>query len=341
MPELRQNRITGHWVIIAENRGGRPRDFVVQQTVRNAGECPFCEGHEELTPGEVFAIRDNVTQPDTPGWRVRVIPNKYPATTMASEGSNLAPAGRPGTSNALSQSLTPGTTLHEVIIESPRHVLSLAALDDAQAADILAAYRTRIAQLGISHPQSNIILFKNSGPAAGATLAHLHSQLVASTLLTADQRARLAAFGAQPGYTVAHPETCSACEMVAQLPDALVVAHSPHFIAFCPHAARFPYETWVLPLRHEAHYDRLDPETLPELASLFRGVLVKLERILQVPAYNYILHTAPFDTARADHYHWHIEILPRITTLGGFELGTGCYINPLSPEHAAEELRGA
>lgn len=120
-----------------------------------------------------------------------------------------------------------------------------------------------------------------------------------------------------------------------------VVAESKQFVVLCPHASRLAYEMWLLPRAHEAHYSRASRDSLPELASLFRAALVKLQRIVKVPAYNYIVHTAPFDTPGADHYHWHIEILPRITTLAGFELGTGCYINPVSPESAAAELRQA
>ena len=121
----------------------------------------------------------------------------------------------------------------------------------------------------------------------------------------------------------------------------LLVAQTEHFAAICPHASRLPYEVWILPRRHSPHFDEIAPESLPELAGLFRGLLVKLEAILKSAAYNYIVHTAGFDTPQAEHYHWHIEILPRTTTLAGFELGTDCYINTVSPERAAQVLRTA
>ncbi len=316
MAELRCNPITGHWVIIAENRGTRPREISLEPVIHDQGECPFCEGHEKHTPGEVFAHRSKQTQPDAPGWQVRVIPNKFPAIT-----------------NNSTRQTDSGLFAHEVIIESPRHITNSTELDETDFREVFNVYCERMLQIGMAHPQSSVMIFKNNGPAAGATLSHLHSQLVASRLPTADQKSRLDNFRGQK---------CPACEMMT---DATlgnrVVAESTNFIVLCPHASRVCYEMWLLPREHQSHYSRINRESLPELASLFRQSLVKLERILKVPAYNYIIHTAPFDTTGADHYHWHIEILPRITTLAGFELGTGCYINPVSPERAAVELRQA
>jgi UDPglucose--hexose-1-phosphate uridylyltransferase len=220
-----------------------------------------------------------------------------------------------------------------VIIESPRHLTNTVELNEVEFAEVLDVYRERIAQQGAAHPQASVTIFKNNGPAAGATLVHLHSQLVVASLPTADQLHRLQSFRAA---------NCPACEMIADAAQQhRIVAETANYVVLCPHASRLCYEMWLLPKLHEAHYSRTSRESLPELASLFRAVLVKLERIVKVPAYNYIVHTAPFDTSGAVHYHWHIEILPRITTLAGFELGTGCYINPVSPERAAAELREA
>jgi UDPglucose--hexose-1-phosphate uridylyltransferase len=316
MADLRKNPITGHWVIVAENRGTRPREVSLEPVVRDHGSCPFCEGNEHLTPGEVLAHRPETSTADGPGWQVRVIPNKYPAITV---GESTSPAS--------------GLFAHEVVIESPRHLTNTTELDDAEFAEVLDVYRERILHFAEMHLQSNVMIFKNNGPAAGATLVHLHSQLVLSSLPTADQQSRVQSF---------RTEKCPACEMIADaIANNRIVAQSAHYVVLCPHASRFCYEMWLLPREHAAHYSRINRKSLPELASLFRQSLVKLERTVKVPAYNYIVHTAPFDTASADHYHWHIEILPRITTLAGFELGTGCYINPVPPERAATELRQA
>jgi UDPglucose--hexose-1-phosphate uridylyltransferase len=260
---------------------------------------------------------------------VRVIPNKYPAITS----SGNSPAG---------------LFAHEVIIESPRHLTNTTELDNRQFAEVLAVYGERMSQLGEAHPQSSAMIFKNNGPAAGATLVHLHSQLVVwqCSPLAPREDMHLAERDvynwAQHRLLSFRSEKCPVCEMIVDaVANHRVVAESEHFVVICPHASRLAYEMWLLPRTHQAHYSRVNRESLPELASLFRQSLVKLERTVKVPAYNYIVHTAPFDTAGADHYHWHIEILPRITTLAGFEMGTGCYINPVPPERAAAELRQA
>ena len=322
MAELLRNPITNHWVIVAENRGERPREVLLQPVVNEERECPFCEGAEHATPGEVLSRREPDSLADSPGWHVRVVPNKYPAVCGAERG----------------------VLAHEVIIETPRHQTSTTELDDAQFAAVLDIYRERIAQHEAAYmrhqsPPASAMLFKNNGPAAGATLAHLHSQLVVSALPTADCSARIAAFQ----NAADHPgRRCPACEMIDEARrDATVVAETDEYIALCPAASRLSYEMWLLPRSHRSRYSRINPESLPELASLFRGALVKLERVVKVAAYNYIIHSSPFDTSHADHYHWHIEILPRITTIAGFELGTGCYINPVSAERAAAELRSA
>src|SRR5262245_17061859 len=171
MSELRHNPITRQWVIVAENRGARPQDLVVQQVIQDTAHCPFCEGHEECTPAEVLALRSSESRPNQPGWRVRVVPNKYPAVE-ASPGSTIAREHD-------GQMLLPGLGVHEIIIESPRHLTSVTQLTDAQFTDVIDVYRQRLAELRRCSQFTDAILFKNSGAGGGATLAHLHSQLVA------------------------------------------------------------------------------------------------------------------------------------------------------------------
>ncbi len=311
MSSLRRNPLTGQWVILAENRGARPQDVFLQQTVRDPAECPFCEGHESKTPDETLAVRNAGGQANGPGWQVRVVPNKYPALQ-----------GVDGT--------------HEIVIESPRHLTSLTELDDAQFGSVLTVYTQRLAALRQTERFQGAIIFKNGGPAAGATLAHVHSQLMAMTRPAPVLIDRAAAFDRHAQQS----GTCVLCEMVGESStDGRVVATSNHFVAFCPFASRFAFEVWIAPHQHASHFAAAAPSMMPELASLFRSVLVKVEAIVKLPAYNYIIHTAPFDTAAPDHYHWHIEILPRIANLAGFELGTGSFINIVSPERAAADLR--
>ena len=339
MSEFRRNPITGQWVIIAANRGSRPQETVVEHVPSSQRDCPFCEGHESVTPGEVLALREPGSRMDGPGWRVRVVPNKYPALDAAlPERSPIAHVVDPSSARWHAVA-APGHGLHEVIIESPSHLTSVIQLTDSQFADVLEVYRLRIDVVRQLGGFRNAVLFKNAGPSAGATLTHLHSQLIAV-------RVGDSIFADRTPFFRQHAETrggCLGCEIERGLraqPD-LLVARSPNFVAYCPFASRFPYEAWIQPRQHRSHFGETKPAQLRELATLLRGVLVKLERIVKLPAYNYILHTAPFDTTAPDHYHWHIEILPRIANLAGFELGTGCFINTVPPDRAAEALRNA
>jgi UDPglucose--hexose-1-phosphate uridylyltransferase len=313
MSDLRQNILTGQWVILAENRGARPQDIVVQQILRDAADCPFCSGHEDRTPHETFAIRESCSRRDGPGWQVRVVPNKFPALD-----------GKQGA--------------HEIVVESPQHLASVSQLSDSQFSDVLETYRHRLAAFHRTKQYHGAILFKNGGPTAGATLAHVHSQILASVSADALDQTRAEAFA-----KAAVEKSCPLCHMLKDetANKARVVAQSKNFTAFCPHASRFAFETWIVPHEHLRNFDEIEEDETAELAELFRAVLVKLEAIVKLPAYNYIVHTAPFDTSVAEHYHWHIEILPRIANLAGFELGTGTFINTVSPDKAAESLRAA
>jgi UDPglucose--hexose-1-phosphate uridylyltransferase len=343
MPQLRQNPITGQWVILAENRGGRPQEVDVQQIVRPQSICPFCEGNESRTPDEVFAIRAAGSKVNGPGWRVRVVPNKYPAL----EARDISPSPQPSPARGEEVfqghrsvlEVFSGAGLHEIVIESPRHLKSITELNDVEVAEVFDAYRQRLLALRQSKQYRSAIVFKNGGPAAGATLVHLHSQVMAFQAGAPVIDDRLGRF---QDFTRQHGE-CPLCQMLNQAGDdeQTVVAATKNFVAFCPVASRFAYEMWIAPRQHTAHFDSTTAESLRELGSLMRSVLVKLEAIVKLPVYNYIVQTAPFDTSGSDHYHWHIEILPRTTSLAGFELGTGCYINTVSSERAATALREA
>jgi len=336
MTEFRRNPITGQWVIIAANRGARPQETVVGHVPSTNRECPFCEGRESVTPGEVLALRDPNSAADDPGWRVRVVPNKYPAldAAMPDRSSKAHAVGR--VDNGWHADIAPGDGLHDVVIESPTHLTSVVELTENQFADVLEVYRRRMSDVRRQGDFRNVVLFKNAGASAGATLTHLHSQMIAA-------RQGPSIFADRTPFFRLHFELhggCPACEIERGLlaqPD-MMLARSQNFVAFCPFASRFPYETWIMPRQHRSHFGDMEPDRLGELAAVFRGVLVKLERIVKLPAYNYIIHTAPFDTAAPDHYHWHIEILPRIANLAGFELATGCFINTVPPDQAATAL---
>lgn len=331
MPDLRKDPVVGRWVIIAHERAKRPHDFKVQaEELAGPASCPFCEGNEHRTPPEILSYRDRGSQPNGPGWRVRVVPNKFPALQV--EGK-LAKRGD-GIYDRMA-----GIGAHEVIIESPRHVVSMSDLDEEAIRDVLWIYRDRLIDLKKDHRLVHGMLFKNVGAAAGASLEHTHSQLIVTPIVpitVAEEMTGALEFSRYRGR-------CIYCDMIHQELDSAdrVVLDTPHFTAFCPFASRFPFETWILPKNHSSHFENIPRPAVDDLAGVLRNVLGRLEVALDSPAYNYIVHTAPFDHQELPHYHWHIEVIPRLTKVAGFEWGTGFYINPVPPEDAAAYLRAA
>jgi UDPglucose--hexose-1-phosphate uridylyltransferase len=331
MPEYRQDRLSRRWVIIGGDRASRPNEFVEASVRQSSLPCPFCAGHEEETPEAVATYPAN----GKGGWLVRVVPNKYPAVS-----ADLAPCPTCQPLSADSaQDAMPGFGRHEVIIESPRHVASLSDLTPQEAEAVFAAYRDRLEQLKAEGRYQYVQIFKNVGSAAGASLEHVHSQLVA---LPGVPEALQQELIVSADHFERH-RTSLLSEVVAEelAAAARIVAESKRFVAWCPYASRVPYEICVAPRGHQPRFEDAKPGELGELSRLMHDLIGRIERAAGQSAYNYFLHTAPFDTPAPGHYHWHIEILPRLTKLGGFEWGTGCYINPLLPEAAAEHLRKA
>lgn len=330
MPELRKDPVVGRWVIIAHERAKRPSDYPSNgQTHAPSGSCPFCSGNEAMTPPEILAYRERGSHADAPGWRIRVVPNKYPALKIE------------GTLNKRGDGIydrMAGVGAHEVIVESPEHLVSMTQMSEAQVCEVLWVYRDRLVDLKKDSRLVHGMLFKNVGQAAGASLEHTHSQLIVTPIVPISVWEEMT--GALEFYN--YRGRCIYCDMVQQELEtgSRVVLDTPHFAAFCPYASRFPFETWILPKVHSSHYENIPKPSVDDLGGVLRQVLTKLERALDRPPYNYILHTAPFDHQEMPHYHWHIEVIPRLTNVAGFEWGTGFYINPVPPEEAAGYLRG-
>ncbi len=329
MPDLRKDPIVGRWVIIAHERAKRPRDFRAEETlVDSPATCPFCEGHEDRTPPEILAYRHHGSRPNGPGWRIRVVPNRFPALQV--EGSlNKRGDGI--------YDMMAGIGAHEVIIESPDHHKSMATLPEENIRDVLWAYRDRLIDLKRDDRLVHGMLFKNVGAAGGASLEHTHSQLIVTPIVPISVWEEMT--GSLEFFH--YRGRCIYCDMVRQeqATEKRIVLDSPHFTAFCPFASRFPFETWIVPKGHASHYEGISKPSVDDLGHVLHQVLNKLELALDRPAYNYIIHTAPFDHAALPHYHWHIEIIPRLTKVAGFEWGSGFYINPVPPEDAAGFLR--
>lgn len=328
MPDFRKDPVVSRWVIIAKNRARRPHDF--ESTPRMAGGrfCPFCEGNEDKTPNEIIAYRNPGTQRDRPGWRVRVIPNKFPALEI--EG-DLTKRGE-GIYDMMR-----GVGAHEVIVESPKHLVTTSQLSEEGLQEVLWVYRDRLVDLKRDQRLVYGMVFKNVGQAAGASLEHTHSQLIVTPIVPINVREEM--IGSLEFYNFRG--RCIFCDMIQQelATEKRIVLDTPGFLAFCPFASRFPFETWILPKVHSSHYENIQRNAVTELGRIMRTVIAKIEAALDQPAYNYIIHTAPFDTQELGHYHWHIEIMPSLTRPAGFEWGTGFYINPVYPEDAAKFLR--
>ena len=330
MPELRREPISGRWVIVATERATRPTDFKTNPQIIKSSFCPFCEGNEDKTPPEILAYRDNGSMPNTSGWRVRVVPNKFPALQIEGDQNKRGE----GIYDMMS-----GIGAHEVIIESPRHIQSLTSLDNGNVEEVLLCYRDRLIDLKNDKRFVYGLLFKNVGASAGASLDHTHSQLIVTPIvpqLVANEMANAKTFYQQR-------ERCLFCDMIQQEIDtnSRLVISTDNFVAFAPFASRFPFEIWILPKKHESHFENLQKFELDELAKVLKDALTRLETALDLPPYNYIIHSAPFNINGSDSFHWHIEIIPRLTNIAGFEWGTGFYINPMPPEQAAETLRNA
>jgi UDPglucose--hexose-1-phosphate uridylyltransferase len=332
VPELRKDPITGRWVIISTDRSRRPGDFSREPVViKGGGICPFCPGNEHRTPPEILAYRpgENPAR-DSSGWNLRVVPNKFPALGIEGELERQAD----GMFDKMS-----GIGAHEVVIETPNHTETLATMPLKRVEDVFWAFRDRILDLKQDRRFKYIMVFKNHGEPAGASLEHPHSQLIALPILPKQVVEELE--GAKRYF--ANKERCIYCDIIRQeLEERIrIAAENQDFVTLSPYAPRFPFETWILPKRHESAFENSPSNFYENLARMLRMILVKSIHVLDNPAYNLVLHTSPIQENTNDYYHWHLEIIPKLAKTAGFEWGTGFYINPTPPEEAAKFLREA
>lgn len=329
MPELRRDPVLGRWVIISVERGKRPTDFVAPPIKKRGGFCPFCPGNEYTTPDEITAVRRDGSKPNEPGWTLRAMPNKFAA--MSSEGAlNKMGEGLYDKMN--------GVGAHEVIIETPDHDLTLANISLEAFEDVLWVYHQRLTDLKKEKRNQYVLIFKNEGDAAGASLEHSHTQLIALPIVPRTVKDEIK--GAKLHYEMR--DRCLFCDIIYQeLSDRRrLVYETDSFVAMAPFAPRSPFETWILPKDHASAFAPMG-DSFSELAHIFQRVLKQLDAIFERPAYNFMLHTSPFHDEDNEYYHWHIELKPNLTKMAGFEWGSGFYINPTPPEDAAKYMREA
>jgi UDPglucose--hexose-1-phosphate uridylyltransferase len=329
MPELRRDPIVGHWVIIAAERARRPNGKPKDRDPPPAGPCPFCPGNEDKTPPEVFASgRPPHAPPNGNGWRVRVVPNRFPALRIEGDLDRQAE----GIYDRMN-----GLGAHEVIIETPDHARRLTDLADGELAEVLLACKARVLDLRNDVRFRYILLFKNHGGSAGATLDHAHSQLIALPIVPRQVLEEIQ--GARRHYEL--KERCIYCDIVGQerRDRSRLVHENDDFVVFAPWAPRSPFETWIVPKRHESSFEAEPGERLASCAQALGTTLRRLDAALGDPSFNFIVHSNPLRDAPSPSYHWHLEVRPALTQVAGFEWGSGFHINPVPPEEAAAFLR--
>jgi UDPglucose--hexose-1-phosphate uridylyltransferase len=333
-PELRIDPLTGLKVVLAPQRSERPLSFEASQAHDKAREeCPLCEGRESWTPPETWALRPGGGAPDTPGWLVRAVPNKYPllAPLGADERTGADPRDPLGQGRGEPDPFAAGAAhgVHEVIAHGPDHVPSITDMDAEQFARAVDGWRCRLAAMDQA---AYVHVMVNEGSAAGASLEHSHAQLYALDFvpaLVARERER---------FTAHNTRTMGGCLMCDLLQEEVrrrerVVAVDDDAVLLAPFASRLPYELQLVPRRHAASFG----DAAETGAALLHDGLLKLRAALGAPPpLNLWVRTAP---RGAGHFHWHIDVLPRLTQLAGFELGTGVAVNIRAPERSAQELR--
>ncbi len=328
MPELRHNVITQEWVIIATERAKRPEEFAKKKkekkTVPNyLANCPFCPGNEKMTPAETYVV------PDTAGWKVRVAPNKFPALTSVGERQRFV--------QGIRRTVT-GVGIHEVIVETPDHSKTTALLSDREVETIVQTYLHRFKAASADPRVEQVTVFKNHGEQAGTSLEHPHSQLIATPVITAQLRDRLI-------YSLRHFDEfgeCIFCRVlnVESKEGTRLIHETEHFVAFIPFAALTPFSIMIMPRRHSACFSEMNDAEAADLARILRRVLAKVHQGLDDPDFNYVIRTAPTEYIGVKYYHWYVSVIPRLTRMAGFELGSGMFINVSLPEENASFLRG-
>lgn len=331
MPQLRQDLITGRWVAVATERARRPDSFTQapKEAVTARDVCPFCPGHEEMTPPEVLAYRTPGTAANAPGWWIRVVPNLYAAFKLQPDGQERRD-GRFWQRDAI------GTC--EVLISSPDHRAPTSLLPRHQVEEIVQSYVDRYRVHQRNPVLDYVLILYNHGRPAGASLEHPHSQLYAVSLAPpsfADELAGATHFQGEHGE-------CVFCRTIEdeRRAGARVIMENEGFLVFAPYAARTPFETWIAPKRHQASFGDLDlQQEKGEFAEALQTTLQALHQRLNDPPFNYFIHSAPLKGDHERVYHWHLEIIPKLSIAAGFELGTGMWINVVKPEDSAAFLR--
>jgi UDPglucose--hexose-1-phosphate uridylyltransferase len=327
MSEFRQNMATKEWVILSADRGKRPSDFIKDNPRRQPvppykDDCPFCKGNEHLT------VEPTLVYSEEGQWKVRVVPNKY-AALQPDQDTRRACVGSFLTAH--------GFGIAEVVIEHPRHDLTLARMTVDDVATVLRAYRDR--QQAISrNPNVNLVtIFRNHGPRAGTSLMHPHSQIIATPIVPPHVRnpwEQAVMYYDEHGH-------CVYCDMMKEeiAQKVRIITETDHFVAYCPFAARSPFEARLYPKRHMPSFVSMQDDEITEMAGILRDLLARLYHCLDDPDYNFIIRSAAIGDEDVRYLHWYMVVIPKVSIPAGFEMGSGIYINSVAPEDSALCLR--
>lgn len=338
--EARRDAVFGRWVVFSPARSRRPTDLKSHNPTNPSPgpgadappkpSCPFCAGRESECAPQIFRVPPDGSLP----WRIRVIQNLYPALRRDVDPPPVPEAEGDVSSDGPGERAVPGFGFHDVVIETPRHDVRLWDLDAEGVRDVLLAYAERVRQLG-EHPAVQYVqVFKNHGASAGASMAHSHSQMLGTPFVPPSVTTRLNCMK----EIFDRSGNCSLCEI---RPKDILISETPNFSAIVPFAASYPFEIWIIPRQHISYFHEIDQDKALDLGSLLKTMLQKLSKQLNDPPFNFMVHSAPFGISSSclPYTHWFLQIVPQLSVVGGFELGSGCYINPIFPEDAAKILR--
>ncbi len=332
--ELRKDPLLGRWIAVM-NEPKSPSGYLSFPHEEGGKSCVLCAGREGETPGEIMVVtRINPAEPSKRWW-TRVIPNFSPLFQV--EGD----LGRRG--EGMYDKMN-SIGANEIIIESPEHLVRPEDMGVDQMVRVIMTYRDRVADLEKDPRLRYTLIYKNSGTEAGAVYSHPVSYLVSTPIIP--KRVKEELDGAKQYYN--YKERCIFCDIVQEelRLGSRVILETRNFVAFCPYASKFPFESWIVPKRHNCAFQDIRAEEMQDMALILSSVLRKLRAVFDGLAFNYFIHSAPNRIPRKNHwhtlgedFHWHLEIMPRLLRTSGFEWGSGFYILPTSPEHASQYLR--
>ncbi|KUG05063.1 galactose-1-phosphate uridylyltransferase [hydrocarbon metagenome] len=328
MTELRRDMVRDSWVLIANGKALKPSDFPIYKSTVSSllgeGMCPFCEGNEALTTGELDAFRTQDSLPNQAGWLVRAIPNKFAMFKMNKEELEYQFSGIYSRCNGLGH--------HEVVIETPQHGIQMHELPAVQLTMLLKMLQKRFKALAVDPRVKYIQIYKNKGLFAGASQDHSHSQILAYPMVPDRNKGIRKYFNEH--------QRCLMCQMIQEeIERERIIYESDHFIILSPYAPRFSYEAWIIPKQHQKYFADINDAEIKDLQAVLKGYLGSMLACLDNPSYNVMINSAPVNISKPDGYHWYIEIIPRLVISNAVEIASGYFINPVDPETAAEVLR--